>query len=395
MAQQPRQPSADAAPFVRDIVSDPKNVPDVMLLYGYLGASSEEGHDRLYLSPDLTNYVEVPNDAVLHRMAAPKEQDPHGGVTLWVKKDAALIYKMSPAAEALAHYFAGAVQAAAGQAAGAAAVQPTPPLTLFGPACGVTAACTLNTCGIACTVVGPCLTMGCTQQRTPCPQATCGIDCSVVGPCLSQHMTCMHFCTHVTPCHPTRGQPQCPFPTEVTCAPVCHASPAPFCGPQVTVGAACGVPGGQPGQAAMAARCVGVTAVGTVPIACTPACSIFCPTQQGWVCWSHRTPCCPVPTLVGITCAFICQSQQSLCCPVSGGAFCPPVTGLCPGSLAACGPGQPGPVDQAALGMAHGLMAPPSEGCTFMVVGGCGRSLQCTAWCDTVFCTWPPHGCRG
>ena len=370
MAQQPRQPGADAAPFVRDIVSDPKNVPDVMLLYGYVGASSEEGHDRLYLSPDLTNYVEVPQDAVLHQMAAPKEQDPHGGVTLWVKKDAALIYKMSPAAQALAHYFAGAVQAGAGQAAGAAAVQPTPPLTLFGPACGMTPACTVNTCGIACTVVGPCPTM-----RTPCPQATCGIDCSVVGPCLSHHVTCMPFCTHVTPCHPTRGQPQCPFPTEVTCAPVCHPSPAPFCGPQVTVGAVCGVPGAQPGQAAMAAPCLGGTAVGTVPIVCTPACSIIgCPTQQGWVCWSHRTPCCPVPTLVGMTCAFICQSQQSLCCPVS--PFCPPASPAC--SLG-CGLGQPGPVDQAALGMAR--------------VASAWCSAACSPACTGFMCNTPAHPC--
>ena len=108
MAQAPKQ-AADRAAFVREIVSDPKAVPDVMLLYGYLGASSEEGHERLYLSPDLTNYVEVPTSAVLHQMPAPKEQDPHGGVTLWVKKDAALVYKMAPAAEALAHYFAGAI----------------------------------------------------------------------------------------------------------------------------------------------------------------------------------------------------------------------------------------------------------------------------------------------
>src|SRR5262249_7782854 len=204
----------------------------------------------------------------------------------------------------------GAVQAGAGQAAGAAAVQPTPPLTLFGPACGVT----FNTCGIACTVVGPCLTIACTQARTPCPQATCGIDCSVVCPCLSHHVTCMPFCTHVTPCH-TRGQPQCPFPTEVTCPPVCHP----------TVGPQCGVPGGQPGQAAMAAPCLGGTAVGTVPIVCTPACSIIgCPTQQGWVCWSHRTPCCPVPVH---TRAFICRSQQTPCCPVS--PFCPPASPAC------------------------------------------------------------------
>ena len=101
MAQAPK-PSAERASFVRDIVTDPKAVPDVMLLCGYLGASSEEGHERLYLSPDLTNYVEVPTTAILHQMAVPQAQDPHGGVTLWEKKDAALIYKMAPAAEALA-----------------------------------------------------------------------------------------------------------------------------------------------------------------------------------------------------------------------------------------------------------------------------------------------------
>ena len=93
------------------IVTDPKNVPDVMLLYGYPGASSEDGHERLYLSPDLANYIEIPASAILHRMAAPKEQDANGGMTLWVRKDAALIYKMAPAAQALAHYFAGAIQA--------------------------------------------------------------------------------------------------------------------------------------------------------------------------------------------------------------------------------------------------------------------------------------------
>ena len=60
MAQAPRTSGEGAADFIRQIVSDPKNVPDVMLLTGYLGASSEEGHDRLYLSPDLTNYVEIP-----------------------------------------------------------------------------------------------------------------------------------------------------------------------------------------------------------------------------------------------------------------------------------------------------------------------------------------------
>ena len=123
MAQAPRSPDGNDN-FIRHIVTDPKNVPDVMLLTGYLGASSEEAHERLYLSADLTNYVEIPNTAILHQAPLPKEQDAHGGVTLWVRKDAALQYKMSPAAQALANYFAGAIQAGAQGAPGAPAPQP-------------------------------------------------------------------------------------------------------------------------------------------------------------------------------------------------------------------------------------------------------------------------------
>src|SRR5262249_15441421 len=112
VAKNPDQPGG-GAPFVRAIVSDPNSVPDVMLLYGYVGASSEAEHERLYLRIDLSNYVEIPKSAILHRAAAPTEQDPHGGVTLWVKQDAKLVYKMAPGAQALAHYFAGQIQAAA------------------------------------------------------------------------------------------------------------------------------------------------------------------------------------------------------------------------------------------------------------------------------------------
>jgi hypothetical protein len=111
---QSQQPERDGqADFVRRIVTDPRNVPDVMRLYGYPGASSEENHDRLYLSPDLSTYIEVPREATLHRMAVPAEQDPNGAVVLWVRRDAALIQKAAPAAQALANYFAGTIAGAA------------------------------------------------------------------------------------------------------------------------------------------------------------------------------------------------------------------------------------------------------------------------------------------
>jgi hypothetical protein len=114
--------------FINRLVTDPNNVPDVMRLYGYLGASSEAEHERLYLSADLASFVEIPTSAILHRMTVPKENDPYGAVVLWVKRDAALVNKMAPAAQALAHYFAGAIAAQMGVA------QPAP-----APAAGIVA----------------------------------------------------------------------------------------------------------------------------------------------------------------------------------------------------------------------------------------------------------------
>src|SRR5262249_32734857 len=194
------QPGANAASFVRDIVSDPNNVPDVMLLYGYLGASSEEDHERLYLSRDLTNYVEVPKAAILHQMAAPKEQDPHGAVTLWVRKEAALIYKRAPAAQALAHYFAGAIQAQAGGGAAVGAPAPIPPTVDF-CATVIPVGCTRGDCTIGlCPTQAGCPTRLCTQDTACCPTWDCTRDtlcCPTHLPACPTHAV---QCTQVAPC---------------------------------------------------------------------------------------------------------------------------------------------------------------------------------------------------
>jgi len=416
MAQPPR-PAADRAAFVREIVSDPKAVPDVMLLYGYLGASSEEGHERLYLSPDLTNYVEVPTTAILHQMAAPKEQDPRGGVTLWVRKDAALIYKMAPAAEALAHYFAGAIQA--GAQVPAAAPIPTPPITIAGactiqqalcppsPACSLAVTCGpcthvtpclhtqpgQATCAVQCTHITPCLqtqpgqtcAVQCTQI-TPClqtqpGQATCAVGCTHITPCLHTQLgqaTCAAQCTHVTPCQTVgivcTNVPAC-FPTEVTPCVATHA-------PQCTV--ACGVVGQpQQAQALMAQRCAAGTAA-PGPIIQTLPCSLLCPTQVVFQCGTLHTPCCPIQTAHGASCFIICNSHQSLCCPVSGGFGCPAPSAFCPGSVIACGPGLPGgggPVE--AMALQRGVTGWCSAACSVVGCTGnfCRTPFPCTPHC--------------
>jgi hypothetical protein len=188
MAQETDSPNSDGANFVRQIVSDPKNVPDVMLLYGYAGASSEEGHERLYLTRDLSAYVEVPRSAILHQAQAAKEQDPHGGVTLWVKKDAQLQYKMAPGRQALAHYFAGAIAAGAAACGGANSIVPP-------QVAGAMAAAGIHQP----TLVTPCLN---THAHTCGVHVSCGDLCGPTNftPCLNTHAnTCNCPLTHNCP----------------------------------------------------------------------------------------------------------------------------------------------------------------------------------------------------
>ena len=267
MARAPMPPDANGAPFVRNIVSDPKNVPDVMLLYGYLGASSEEGCQRLYLSPDLSNYVDIPASSVLHQMAAPQEQDPYGGVTLWVKKDAALIYKMAPATQALAYYFAGAIQAQAALTPGVPQAGPAPRVATEATPCLNTHA---NTChcpvttqcrnspAIVCGTQGMCSYIGCGNSLAcPTGQIQCDITnlCAITWDCNTQ-FTCPPVCgqpaaapfaqaqaawtpavpqagpgprvaTEATPCLNTHANTcNCPVTTQ------CRNSPAIVCGSQ-------------------------------------------------------------------------------------------------------------------------------------------------------------------
>ena len=386
MAQAPH-PTGDGADFVRKIVADPKNVPDVMLLYGYLGASSEEGHERLYLSPDLGNFVEVPEKSILHRAQAAKEQDPNSGVTLWVKKDAKLNYKMAPAQQAaqqaLAYYFAGAIQGGAGAAAApmtpALTVVPqcVPP-TLADPQCPVSQAdpcpSRFPTCHPqACTNLAPCpthvATCAATCHATCAPGVTCGVDCTLlctrlppcqthvatcavtchatcapacthVAPCPTHvatcppnatcapgcpthHVTCAPTCTQITPCV-TRGQPDCPFPSEIPA----QCSHLPNC-PHPQAAAA---PMGAVGCAAGTIVNTGAAVCRvSVVIVCTPA----CPTHYV-SCYGTCNPQCWITRYA--TCYVTCNPEV---CWIT--RACPVETAACPVSLGCPGPG-PGPV---------------------------------------------------
>ena len=74
--------------WVARLVPDPKDTPGLQLLSGYLGASPEERHVRLYLDEELSRYVDIPEEAIRHTRELPPEQSPLGGSLLWVDRGA-------------------------------------------------------------------------------------------------------------------------------------------------------------------------------------------------------------------------------------------------------------------------------------------------------------------
>lgn len=350
MADKPVPPNTDDGSFVARIVEDPANVPDVMLLYGYPGASSEEGHERLYLSADLGAYVEIPAAAILHRAAAPREQDPHGGTTLWVRRDAALIQKLAPAAQALAHFFAGAIQAqAAGPAPGA-----FPAITIGGPVCGVTLPHICQIASAVCTVAGPCATRG---VNCPTQAGTC--DCTDFGcrtditPCINTHAaTCgpcpsvIGVCQSFAGCNSGGGD--CTF---IGCGHSLACTNGLLCaaGPQVQ--AAAGPQGmaaaGPQGMAAAAGPGPALPQPGpigsqicTVVNSCAFPCQTADPTREPFC--SLFGPCVTINTCAGPCLSGFqpnCQSQFFPCVTVPPRATCAPlctIAGPCQSAFAPC-----------------------------------------------------------
>src|SRR5215831_3706359 len=88
MASEKGKPGGDN--LSSKIVTDPANPPDAVLLVGIQGASSEAGHTRLYFDPQFSNYIDIPDNALLHSQDIPADQSPFGQSYVWVKREALL-----------------------------------------------------------------------------------------------------------------------------------------------------------------------------------------------------------------------------------------------------------------------------------------------------------------
>src|SRR3954470_9323387 len=96
------------ADFIDRVVSDAKNPPETRMLTGWFGDSGEDGYRRLYTDPELSSYIDIPDDAILYSEPV-RDAQPSGCVMVWIKRDSALKQGGSAASRA-ARFLQGQVQ---------------------------------------------------------------------------------------------------------------------------------------------------------------------------------------------------------------------------------------------------------------------------------------------
>jgi hypothetical protein len=91
----PAHPELAEDALVSALVPDPAQLPDVLCIVGLLGRSDRAGAWRLYLTADLTHYIEVDEADVLHARPVGSPEDAFGGQAVWVKRTAKLQHSVA------------------------------------------------------------------------------------------------------------------------------------------------------------------------------------------------------------------------------------------------------------------------------------------------------------
>lgn len=204
--------------FVAKLVKNPAEPPKTVLLNGYVGASSELGHTRLYLDLELNSYVEIPDDAILHM--EPRELSAeHGHVVIfmvWIKRDARIKPDSGTAEAAKDRNFQSAIMEAYSAAAAdlQAKAEPKDPgararyfqgaiMQAYGAAAAEFQAKAEQNDPAKIGIKASLLTLCRTEDGLPCvPQLQSSVPCSLVDGCPS---VVLWLC-------PSEGQLFCPPP---------------------------------------------------------------------------------------------------------------------------------------------------------------------------------------
>jgi hypothetical protein len=343
MAETPKRD--DTKSLADRLVSDPKNPPDLSMLQGWLGASSEEKHRRLYLDPELSQSLEIPNDAIVHTQDIPAEVNPLGGSWVWVKADAAI--KQGPGLERLyarflrgqiqQDFFAAAGGAGAGAGAGTVGAPGTNPVICPVP--------TIFNCPTRQTWCRPSVFTICPSQLTVCPSQQLAV-------CPTRPVICQ-VATATVQCVPSVAV-QCP--TRFACpsaVDACPSAPGGCWDPTIVqtttvvqpglgqggfqggfnfdpgAGAGGGFVGGPPSIPTIQCPAGPVLQHQTQFVICRPSIITICRTHQPLQCITRPVVCQIVTTTIQ------CVPSAAIQCPTQG--FCPSAVDACPSAPGWCG----------------------------------------------------------
>lgn len=228
-------------PLVEALASDPNSPPKkATQLFGYPGPAADAKATRLWLDLELTGYVDVPDEAILHSQTLDDDQ----GTYLWVDPEATLTHSSAQSHEVQAEFLGGSIaERNLGTAAPAAGVGilPTVVATVCRPSLGIT-----------CTVMPPCghippptLGVRCPSSDIICEQiVSARTACPTVAPMCGPVRSAATHCPTVEPMCPPRfsAVPRCP-----TVEPMCPRLSAvprcptvePMCGPVISAATRC------------------------------------------------------------------------------------------------------------------------------------------------------------
>lgn len=114
--------------IVEALVPDPAaGPPNTTVLHGFLGKSTQSGVWRLYLTEALDEYVEIPEDEILHTQQLPDD----GGTLVWVPKTLALQHVSAQSQQVQADFLGGPITEA--HLRGAAGPTAMPGITATAP----------------------------------------------------------------------------------------------------------------------------------------------------------------------------------------------------------------------------------------------------------------------
>jgi hypothetical protein len=95
-------------PLVEALASDPEKPPEkATKLFGFPGPAAAAKSTRLWLDTDLTSYVEVPDEAIVHSQTLENDR----GTILWVEPAATLTYSSTQSQEVQAEFLGGSITA--------------------------------------------------------------------------------------------------------------------------------------------------------------------------------------------------------------------------------------------------------------------------------------------